>query len=118
MPVFPAGKTWDSLTLCKRRVHMMKRRILMVSLAALSIAGLPAQAQHDHAGHHTVGTVRFANSCSAAVQDDLAKGVAMVHSFWYSAGEQAFHDVLAKDPTCVIADWGIASILMLNALAG
>jgi tetratricopeptide (TPR) repeat protein len=42
----------------------------------------------------------------------------MLHSFWYSAGEQTFRDVLAKDPSCAIASWGIAAILMSNPLAG
>jgi hypothetical protein len=72
-----------------------------------------------HAGHvMAVGTVDFVNSCAPAVQADFARGVAMLHSFWYSAGEQAFRDVLAKDPDCAIAHWGIASLLMLNPLAG
>ena len=42
----------------------------------------------------------------------------MLHSFWYSAGEKAFRDVLKDDPQCAIATWGIASILMSNPLAG
>ena len=42
----------------------------------------------------------------------------MLHSFWYSYGEKAFREVLAKDPNCAIATWGIASILMSNPLAG
>jgi hypothetical protein len=60
-----------------------------------------------------LGTVAFANSCSPAAQSDVLQGVAMLHSFWYSAGEQAFHNALAKDPGCVIADWGIASIIFI-----
>jgi hypothetical protein len=63
-----------------------------------------------HTGHvMAVGTVNFANSCTQAVQADFARGVAMLHSFWYSAGDQAFREVLAKDPDCAIAHWGIAS---------
>ena len=42
----------------------------------------------------------------------------MLHSFWYSAAEKTFRDVLAQDPTCAIAAWGVASILMSNPLAG
>jgi hypothetical protein len=42
----------------------------------------------------------------------------MLHSFWYSAGEKLFRDVLAQDPSCAIATWGIASLLMSNLLAG
>ena len=42
----------------------------------------------------------------------------MLHSFWYSAGEKAFRDVLKDDPRCAMATWGIASLLMSNPLAG
>jgi tetratricopeptide (TPR) repeat protein len=42
----------------------------------------------------------------------------MLHSFWYSAGEKMFRDVLAQDPSCAIATWGIAALLMSNPLAG
>ena len=65
-----------------------------------------------------VGEVRFANSCAPAAQAELARAVAMLHSFWYGAGEQSFRDVLAQDPNCAVATWGIAAILMQNPLAG
>jgi tetratricopeptide (TPR) repeat protein len=101
-------------------------RTVVASIAALLVAAGPALAHdehaghegHDHTGHDNVGTVTFANSCAPAVQADFARGVAMLHSFWYSAGEQTFRDVLAKDPGCAIATWGIASLLMSNPLAG
>ncbi|HEX4326306.1 MAG TPA: tetratricopeptide repeat protein [Burkholderiales bacterium] len=88
-------------------------------VASLCVAGT-ALAQDAHAGHapDQVGKVHFANSCSKAAQADLGRGMAMLHSFWYSAGEKAFSDALAADPGCAIADWGIASLLMLNPLNG
>src|SRR5688572_22829306 len=42
----------------------------------------------------------------------------MLHSFWFGAGEKTFRDVLAQDPSCTIANWGVAAILMSNPLAG
>ena len=60
----------------------------------------------------------FPTSCDPKVQPAFERAVAMLHSFWYSAGEQAFRDVLKDDPGCAIATWGIASILMSNPLAG
>ena len=65
-----------------------------------------------------LGTVNFPNSCSAAVQDTFQRGVAMLHSFRYGEGEKTLRDVLAQDPSCAIATWGIAAILMSNPLAG
>ena len=35
------------------------------------------------------------------------RGIAMLHSFWFSAGEATFRAALTKDPTCAIAEWGI-----------
>src|SRR6478735_7670589 len=87
-------------------------------LVALAVGG-PAHAD-DHAHMHGdhLGKVSFQTSCDPKVQPAFERAVAMLHSFWYSAGEQAFRDVLRDDPGCAIATWGIASILMSNPLAG
>lgn len=101
------------------------RTFLPLAVSLTLLTPLPGQADEDHVGHHmaamqntVVGQVDFPNSCAPAVQDDFIRGVAMVHSFWYSVGEQVFRHVLAADPSCVIADWGIASLMMDNPLAG
>lgn len=95
----------------------MRVRKLMAGAALLALAAVPAFAQHNHS-HGDVGKVVFANSCAPAVQEDLMRGVAMLHSFWYSEGEKTFRAVLAADPSCSIANWGIASLAMNNPLAG
>jgi tetratricopeptide (TPR) repeat protein len=102
-------------------MRAMGVRTVTASIAALLLTSGLAVAHEEHAGHAgqgKVGEVSFANSCAPAVQADFARGVAMLHSFWYSAGEQTFRDVLGKDPGCAIATWGIASILMMNPLNG
>jgi tetratricopeptide (TPR) repeat protein len=65
-----------------------------------------------------LGKVDFQNSCSPAVQEGFQRAVAMLHSFRYTETEKAFREVLAQDPSCAIATWGIAAILMQNPLAG
>jgi tetratricopeptide (TPR) repeat protein len=65
-----------------------------------------------------LGTVSFQNSCTAAVQETFQRGVAMLHSFRYGEGEKTLREALAQDPSCAIATWGIAAILMSNPLAG
>ena len=82
-----------------------------VSIAALSTA-IPAH------GAEQLGKVNFPTSCDAKVQAQFERGVAMLHSFWYSAAERTFRDVVEQDPSFAIARWGFASILMLNPLAG
>ena len=78
----------------------------------------PAQAHDTDSQTGPLGKVSFPTSCDPKVQPAFERAVAMLHSFWYSAGEKAFRDVLKDDPQCAIATWGIASILMSNPLAG
>jgi tetratricopeptide (TPR) repeat protein len=90
----------------------MKRNLIGVLSLFVLVLTAPGFAQEK------VGKVHFPNSCDAKVQAQLATGVAMLHSFWYSAGEKAFRDVLAQDPSCAVATWGVAALLMSNPLAG
>ncbi len=96
----------------------MKPRKLfaVVSTALLLISGVSQS--HEDEGKSQVGKVKFLNSCDPKVQPLFETGVAMLHSFWYSAAEKTFRDVLVRDPSCTIANWGIAAILMSNPLAG
>jgi hypothetical protein len=93
---------------------------LAVPLVASILLLAPAMtsAHEEEPGKGKLGKVSFPTSCDPRVKPEFERAVAMLHSFWYSAGEAAFRDVLAKDPGCAIATWGIASILMSNALAG
>jgi hypothetical protein len=51
------------------------------------------------------------------VQAQFERAVAMLHSFWYSAGERAFKDV-SRRPALRDRVLGIAAIQMSNPLAG
>jgi tetratricopeptide (TPR) repeat protein len=96
----------------------MNFRLLPLSfLLALALHG-PAHAHDTDSQSGPLGKVSFPSSCDPKVQAALERAVAMLHSFWYSAGEKAFREVLKDDPQCAIATWGIASILMSNPLAG
>jgi len=61
-----------------------------------------------------LGTVHFANSCSADVQPQFERGVALLHSFWYAEGAKTFADVAKADPACAMAHWGTAITLFGN----
>ena len=93
----------------KTGIHLALR-LITVSLAA---AGIAFGQQGDQ-----LGKVEFANSCSPSVQEKLLRGVAMLHSFYYSATQKAFEEIAAEDNSCAIAAWGYASILMSNPLQG
>ena len=92
-----------------------RKLFVMLSAALLLVSG--AAQSHEDEGKGQLGRVKFTNSCDPKAQPLLETGVAMLHSFWYSAAEKTFRDVLAQDPSCTIANWGIAAILMSNPLA-
>jgi hypothetical protein len=96
---------------------MNARTLVLGSAVALSLLSGTARSHEDEAKGQ-LGRVAFANSCDAKVQPLLQTGVAMLHSFWYRAADETFRKVVAQDPTCTIAHWGIAAILMQNPLAG
>jgi tetratricopeptide (TPR) repeat protein len=92
---------------------MKERAVLAVLVFAFSLC-TPALGP----GQERLGKVDFPNSCSPAVQETFQRAVAMLHSFRYGETEKLFREVLAQDPACAIATWGIAAILMSNPLAG
>ena len=96
-------------------LHMNTRIHIAAPLIALSLvtASVAFAQQGDK-----LGKVEFPNSCSPAVQEKFLRGVAMLHSFYYSATQKAFEEVAAEDNSCAIAAWGYASILMSNPLQG
>jgi hypothetical protein len=96
---------------------MHASKLLTAASALLFISG--AALSHDDDGATTkVGRVKFASTCDPKVQPLLESGVAMLHSFWFGAGEKTFREVLVQDPSCTVANWGIAALLMANPLAG
>jgi len=65
-----------------------------------------------------LGELNFPTSCDPKVQADFERGVAMIHSYWFTIARRTFESVLRQDPTCAIAHWGIAMDLLGNTLAG
>jgi len=93
--------------------------ISTVGIAVLAAAGAEAQHQHESAAvPQRLGTVQFATSCDTAVQAEYNRGVALLHSFWFSAAIDSFNTVLAKDPGCAMAHWGIAMSWWGNPYGG
>jgi tetratricopeptide (TPR) repeat protein len=87
-----------------RRVISLLAAGVLTGVAAASAAG----AEHSHPPPEKLGTVTFVTSCAQSVAHDFERAVALLHSFAYSASEQAFQDVAAADPSCAMAHWGVA----------
>ena len=88
-------------------------------VAFIAIAAIFAQ-DHEHPATpgERLGTVHFETSCSATVQSAFDRGVALLHSFWYANAEQAFAEIAKQDPTCAMAQWGMAMAAWGNPLGG
>ena len=88
---------------------------LGTALLALTLVAGAAADEKDQAHHHgrpeKLGTVSFPTSCAPAVQARFVRAVALLHSFWYDEAEKAFGEVAAADPSCAMAQWGVAMSL-------
>jgi len=87
---------------------------LLVFFCFVTLSAI-ADDDHDKDHHHhedltetQLGTVHFPISCAASVQKPFARGVALLHSFWYEEAEKEFLDIAKDDPNCAMAHWGIA----------
>ena len=95
----------------------MKQRILILTLGILGCASLGAP-QEKTGEAEKLGRVHFAVSCLSATQPQFDRAVAMLHSFWYPQGFNAFAEITKSDPGCAMAYWGIAISRRGNPLVG
>src|ERR1700743_2392142 len=94
-------------------------RLLLLACIFAIFLNLSVFADDDEHGHHhhedltevQLGTVNFPVSGTAAVQKPFARGVALLHSFWYEEAEKEFLDIAKDDPNCAMAHWGVAMSL-------
>jgi len=102
---------------------MKKNRLIAVAAVALLLRADVSLAQQESrtdrdTSREQLGKVSFPTSCDRKVQPQFDRAVAMLHSFWFQQGEKAFREVLERDPSCAVANWGIAAILIGNTFAG
>jgi tetratricopeptide (TPR) repeat protein len=94
-------------------------RSAAISAALALLACAPAAAQdHAHGPHGELGRLSFPTSCSAAAQPVFERGVAMLHSFWFDQAQRTFGEAAAADPSCAMAQWGVAMTLLGNPFTG
>ena len=90
---------------------------MRTSLFLFCLAIAPAAVAQEHQHGSDLGTVNFANSCSAAAQPAFTHAMAQLHSFEFVPARAAFNEALQADPGCAIASWGVALTNWANPFA-
>jgi hypothetical protein len=96
----------------------MTRTTLTVFALCFAGTGMARSQEHAHsAAPEQLGTVHFQTSCRPTVAPQFGRAVALLHSFEFGASIRAFNEVFAADPTCAMAQWGIALSRWSNPMA-
>jgi hypothetical protein len=91
------------------------RSIVLVMI--LTFLSAPAGVAQEKSSEQ-LGKVNFPVSCSPKAQEQFERGVAMLHSYWFTEGGKVFEAIVREEPSCVMAYWGLAVNLLGNSLVG
>ena len=83
---------------------MVPSKLLLMSFAVWA-AATPAKGQPMPG--ENLGAVHFSVSCTR-VQEKFDRAVSLLHNFFYPETVKAFQSIIADDPDCAIAYWGLA----------
>ncbi len=77
---------------------------------SLLLAGPVLAPQHEHSSsaNEKLGVVAFSTSCSSDAQPRFNRAVALLHSFEFTHAIEGFNATLEADPSCAMAEWGVA----------
>jgi len=97
----------------------MKQLARIATTGCLGLLITTGAFAQDHPSSHAagkLGSVHFATSCTPTVAPTFDRSVALLHSFEFGAAVRGFQDVIAADPSCAIAWWGIAVSTWTNPM--
>lgn len=119
------------LVLAANMIH--DYRALIASLVLLILGALPLYcignplSEHSMAGMApasgaltpaVLGSVSFQTSCKPQLKEDFDRAVALLHSFWLDEAERTFKAVAKRDPSCAMAQWGVAMTIFNQVNGG
>jgi len=94
------------------------RAVSAVLSAMVVMLASSALAQAPRPGGERLGKVHFETSCAQPVAEEFDHAIALLHSFEFSDAIAGFTKVLERDPSCGIAQWGIAMSTWGNPFGG
>ncbi len=87
---------------------MLRAAILLLAGLCSGPLTLAAQEHQHELSAEEIGSVHFLTSCSKTVKLSFDQAVALLHSFQYEQARRAFSEIAIQDPTCAMAQWGVA----------
>src|SRR2546430_1441915 len=107
------------MTVVTRRRAIMRALFVLPFALVFTLASASAvSAEARRAGGERLGKVHFATSCAAPVAEEFDHAMALLHSFEFADAITGFKKALEGDPSCGIAQWGIAMSTWGNPFAG
>ena len=94
--------------------RMKSRHAMLGASLVTAVLSSGAFGQQDE----KLGKLSFPTSCDPKVQAEFERGVAMIHSYWFTIARKTFEGVLSQDPNCAMAHWGVAMDILGNTLVG
>lgn len=70
--------------------------------------GFPAGAPVADVDGNSLGSIAFATSCSTEANEEMRRGLALLHHMTYTQAEAAFQRASEADPDCALSYWGVA----------
>ena len=84
-----------------------------ISVSLFTVSNSQPLLAQDNADQQ-FGAVNFETSCNEVAQRRFNRAMRYQHSFWYDQAKEIFEEVLKADPTCAMAQWGIALTFLNN----
>jgi 1,2-phenylacetyl-CoA epoxidase PaaB subunit len=97
-----------------RVIHTFRGCVIGLALASMSVVA----AQPSRPGGEKLGKVHFETSCAAPAAEEFDHAMALLHSFQFADAIAGFQKVLQTDPSCGMAQWGIAMSTWGNPFGG
>jgi hypothetical protein len=79
---------------------------LLFAASVLALANPVHEPGHDHGPQ--LGKLSFETTCSAKAEALVQRGLGWLHSFEYADAATSFSEAASADPSCGIANWGVA----------
>jgi tetratricopeptide (TPR) repeat protein len=89
-------------------IRIVLSLLIIVAANSLGVFNVRSASTPEPGDLRSAGKVEFPVSGKPGIQAEFARGVALLHSFFYEEARRVFTSIAEQDPKCAMAQWGIA----------